>query len=70
VHKGERVDQKFLDDMIDEGIKNEYKIGDLTPLDPSQLPSHIRLIKKLILLDVAGSLLSGGQKKIIERGLF
>lgn len=72
VHNGEHADQKFLDDINDNIKKlnlNSYTLDSLTTIDPSLLALYIKLIKKLILLDIGGSHLSEEDKKSIEESL-
>ena len=72
-HGGGHFDEKFFEDArrnIKE-LKLEIPTDSnyLTTIHPAELIRYINLIKKVILLDIAGNALSGEEKKIIEESL-
>jgi putative pyruvate formate lyase activating enzyme len=76
--KYEEINRRITEKEFEKAIKHKIKELKvempkdghfLTPFQPAEVIRCVNLIKKIILLDIAGNALSGEEKKIIEAGL-
>jgi len=74
VHKGGHFDEKFFQDASRKIKELKLEISKdekhLSTINPDLLGRYIKLIKKMILLDITGNELSQEEKRIISNSMF